>query len=556
VSHETDQDFPLSARRLAMVLGLLGVLAVVLTLWTVREARLQKREIERALQSEVSVVARSLVPALAAASSSARELKELVGWKLLDNARLLGRLQQESPMSGERLDRLGEENGLDAIAVLDSGCRVVQRTGDPYRVNLDREDLLAVCSGKVQEYVFDWPEEGTHGLVAVAVSIPEGGAVVVGTEASVAFAFAGRLGVSNLLQATAGTGNVLYLSYLENLDGSITEASWDGGPVPSRAVPGLRDRSVFEVEVPVEGPAGSGGILRVGLDRAPLARATAGAARRTALVSLALVALVLATSALALVIRARSAERVESMQRLGELERQRSRSERLASAGELSAGVAHEIRNPLNAISIAAQRIRRQKSGADYYRFADTILAEVTHMEEILKGFLDLARPARGERERFDLTETTADVVRLLEGEGAENGIHLTLVRDEQGIRVHGDPACLRRAVVNLIRNAIQVSPRESVVEVVLAAIGDKVRLTVRDRGHGMEEDVRERAFDPFFTTRAEGSGLGLPLVRRVAEEHGGWAQLLDRKGGGVDAIMEISRGHKQAEAAGAGGTA
>ena len=69
----------------------------------------------------------------------------------------------------------------------------------------------------------------------------------------------------------------------------------------------------------------------------------------------------------------------------------------------------------------------------------------------------------------------------------------------------------------------------------------ESIRITVSDQGAGMSPEVRRHAFDPFFTTRAEGSGLGLPLVRRVAEEHGGWAQLLDRKGGGVDAIMEIA---------------
>ncbi|MBD3867390.1 MAG: hypothetical protein IFK94_04610 [Acidobacteria bacterium] len=534
----------MNVRRPGMMLVLLGSLAILLALWSVHEARVQKEDMERTMQAEVAVVARSLVPALAAASSSARELKELVGWKLMDNARLLGRLEQEAPMSGAQLESVGEQNGLDVIVILDGRCRILKESGEPGRLDMSQALLMEVCAGHVQEFVFDWPEEGGHGLVAVAVANPGGGAVVVGTEASVAFAFAGRLGVSNLLQATAGTGNVLYLSFLDGSDGSRTEASWDGGPVPPEAVQHLRDRPVFEVEVPVEGSAGSGGVLRVGLDEAPLARATTGAARRTALVSLAMAALVLATAALALVIRARSAERVENLQRLGDLEKQRGRSERLASAGALSAGVAHEIRNPLNAISIAAQRIRRQKQDEDVcHRFANTIMSEVAHMEEILKGFLDLARPTRGEKETVELVSLAVDVLRLLEGEGAERGISLKLEHSEQLIEVHGDRACLRRAMVNMIRNAIQVSPSDSAVNIVLTALGDRVRITVRDRGHGMKGDVRERAFDPFFTTRAEGSGLGLPLVRRVSEEHGGWAQLLDREGGGVDAMMEISRG-------------
>lgn len=272
--------------------------------------------------------------------------------------------------------------------------------------------------------------------------------------------------------------------------------------------------------------------------------AAMASANRTAVVSLVMAALVLAISVLALAIRAKSVMSLDRLHRLGDLEKQRSQSDRLVSAGALSAGVAHEIRNPLNAISIAAQRIRRQKQDEDVcYRFANTIMSEVAHMEEILKGFLDLARPTRGEKETVDLVSLAVDVLRLLEGEGTERSISLKLEHSEQLIEVHGDRACLRRAMVNMIRNAIQVSPSDSAVDIVLAALGDRVRITVRDRGHGMKGDVRERAFDPFFTTRAEGSGLGLPLVRRVSEEHGGWAQLLDREGGGVDAMMEISRG-------------
>ena len=252
--------------------------------------------------------------------------------------------------------------------------------------------------------------------------------------------------------------------------------------------------------------------------------------------------LVLAAWALALLIRALSVERLERIHTSNTENEKRRHSERLAAAGALSAGVAHEIRNPLNAISIAAQRIlRRKEADEDYRRFAETILSEVGHMEEILRGFLDLARPSRGPRENVDLGSLAAGVVELLEGEATEKGVSLEMTSNRSSITAHGDPACLRRSLVNLIRNAVEISPDRSDVDVQLEQRAESVRITVSDRGDGMSPEVRRHAFDPFFTTRAEGSGLGLPLVRRVAEEHGGWAQLLDREGGGVDAIMEIA---------------
>jgi two-component system sensor histidine kinase HydH len=262
----------------------------------------------------------------------------------------------------------------------------------------------------------------------------------------------------------------------------------------------------------------------------------------TQLTSLVVVLVTLATLALILLIRAGSAKRLERARSQNTESEKRHHSERLAAAGALSAGVAHEIRNPLNAISIAAQRIlRRKEADEHYHRFAETILSEVGHMEEILRGFLDLARPSRGPYENVELVSLTAGVVELLEGEATEKGVALNMTSDRSTMSTHGDPACLRRSLVNLILNAIEVSPDSAEVAVRLEKREESIRITVSDQGEGMLPEVRRHAFDPFFTTRAEGSGLGLPLVRRVAEEHGGWAQLLDRKGGGVDAIMEIA---------------
>ncbi len=263
---------------------------------------------------------------------------------------------------------------------------------------------------------------------------------------------------------------------------------------------------------------------------------------RQQVIGLVVVIVVLVAWALILLFLENFAKRLERTRTQDTESEKRHHSERLAAAGALSAGVAHEIRNPLNAISIAAQRIlRRKEADEQYRRFAETILSEVGHMEEILKGFLDLAKPSRGPYENVELISLTRGVVELLEGEATEKGVSLGISSNPSTIATQGDPACLRRSLVNLIRNAIEVSPNRSEVAVKLEQRAESIRITVSDQGEGMSADVRRHAFDPFFTTRAEGSGLGLPLVRRVAEEHGGWAQLLDREGGGVDAIMEIA---------------
>jgi signal transduction histidine kinase len=279
--------------------------------------------------------------------------------------------------------------------------------------------------------------------------------------------------------------------------------------------------------------------LRVGFDAKPVLRATASAMRRTALVGVVLAAFGLVGLGFTLVSRARARESEESARRLAEAEEKRLRSERLAAAGALAAGVAHEVRNPLNSISLAAQRISRKHSvDTECARFAGRISAEVVRLDDIVKGFLDLARPASGPRSATDLGEVIGEVVALLETEAEERGVSLAV--DGAAARAVVDREAVRRALLNLLRNAIQVAPAESSVEITLETDGPLARVRVRDRGPGIEPESAERVFDPFVTNRADGVGLGLALVRRVAEEHGGWARLEPRDGGGAVATLEI----------------
>jgi signal transduction histidine kinase len=265
--------------------------------------------------------------------------------------------------------------------------------------------------------------------------------------------------------------------------------------------------------------------------------------RRTALVGAVLAAFALAVLGFALVSRSRALERAEGERRVSELEEARRRSERLASAGALASGLAHEVRNPLNAVSLAAQRIERSHPGDETcLRFVGRIRDEVGHMDEILKGFLDLARPASGPRRPADLGELVREVSGLLAPEAAERG--LTLDLQEGGtVRAVVDREAVRRALINLLRNAIEASPEGSSIEIRVEP-GDPAeglaRVRVLDRGEGLDPELGERAFEPFVTSRAEGTGLGLSLVRRVGEEHGGGATLENRSGGGAVATLEL----------------
>jgi signal transduction histidine kinase len=530
-------------RTLGLV-ALLVILGALLSLWAAREARLQRRSTEQELRAAASLVASSLVPALAAASSAARELDEIVAWKLLDNARLLARLDAAGALGEAELLRLLDDNGLDLVAFLRADGSVRRWAGSEDPTDLDAEgDLAPLLRGEADELILGWSSSGDHMHVAAAAAHPRGGLVLVRTDASTAYAYARRLGVASLLESTVGTGGVLYLSFHEHPGETTVEASWDGGPVPAagegESPLSLRGRSSFELDFPVPGPAGIAGSLRVGLDAAPLSRASTAAMRRTTLVGAVLAAFALAVLGFALVSRSRALERAEGARRVAELEEARRRSERLASAGALASGLAHEVRNPLNAISLAAQRIERSHRDDEVcQRFVSGIRGEVGRLDEILKGFLDLARPATGPRRSADLRELAQEVVGLLAPEAVEHD----LVMAVHGEALHAviDREAVRRALINLVRNAIEASPEASLIEVELEAEGGLARLRVLDQGPGPDPELGERVFDPFITGRAEGTGLGLSLVRRVGEEHGGGASLDSRPGGGAVATLAL----------------
>ena len=530
-------------------LGLTGlaVLATVLVAWTGYEARQQRLRTVAALELQARLAAHSLGPALAATAAASRELDEIVAWKLLDNARLLAWMDDRGVLDDSVLEEALESNGLDLIAVFGADGTVERTIGERCPADLGFVELKELLAGRSEEAVFEQSlaDEPLH--VAAAVARAGGGALLARTHAETAYAFAQRLGVPNLLGHLVGEGGVLYAAYIEEPGGMIAAATHDGGPLPHRiehaGVESFRGQPAFEVAVPVSSPAGRTGELHVGFDATFLEQASLAGMLRTALIGLVLAACGLVGVGVSLVQRQRLREREDAALRIAEEEDRRRRSERLASAGALAAGVAHEVRNPLNAISVAAQRLERcDQIGRCCKPLATTIRDEVLRLDLIVRGFLDLARPTFGSRVESDAADIVRDVLDVLGPEAASRGIGLR-VAHQGSTTTTMDREAVRRAVVNLVRNAMQASPKDSTVKVVVSGDDSTVRVKVADRGGGIDPALGDNVFDPFVTGRAEGTGLGLALVRRVAEDHGGWATLTNRPDGGVEAVLELRRG-------------
>ncbi|MEN0019324.1 MAG: ATP-binding protein [Planctomycetota bacterium] len=211
---------------------------------------------------------------------------------------------------------------------------------------------------------------------------------------------------------------------------------------------------------------------------------------------------------------------------LADANRELERSRRLAALGEMAAGIAHEIRNPLGAISLDAAALADQDD-PDRQRAAKRIGVAVRSLDAIVNDVLAFSADIKLRRDTVVLLDMVEAAVAACVGVAGFDDVDVELHVDEQ---IAADIDCdqLQRALVNVVRNAIE-SMREADapasghrLTVSADVEGGLLRLAVKDTGPGIPADVVERIFNPFFTTRAAGTGLGLPIVHRILDAHGG----------------------------------
>ena len=217
-----------------------------------------------------------------------------------------------------------------------------------------------------------------------------------------------------------------------------------------------------------------------------------------------------------------------------EVQEQLALTRRLATIGQLAAGVAHEINNPLAAITTCSEATLRDMRGSedsatlaterqwDYY--LEEIVRQALRCKEITRGLLDLSRQKRARRDAVDLNRVVAQAALVFEQRGRERGVSFEVETDSSVGEVATDEAMLRQILDNLLSNALDAVADGGRVRVSTALDGSRVRVEVGDDGHGIAPEVLARVFDPFFTTKdpGRGSGLGLAISLTLAEAMGG----------------------------------
>jgi signal transduction histidine kinase len=227
------------------------------------------------------------------------------------------------------------------------------------------------------------------------------------------------------------------------------------------------------------------------------------------------------------------------------------RSDRLAALGTLSAGLAHELRNPLGTIKASSEMLGRQVGGENEVarEMSGFIASEVDRCNSLITRFLQFARPLQPHLETADLAQTLDRAVALVERESPGVAIYRNYAPEIPPFPI--DAELMERVFYNLVLNAAQATAQGGAVTVKTRAAGGAAEVAVIDRGSGIDAKNLDTIFNPFFTTKPQGTGLGLAIVAKIVDEHGGKITVESEPGKGsiFRVLLPMERGQAETTA-------
>jgi signal transduction histidine kinase len=561
---------PLRTSRIlvASALAAVGLLAVGVFDYTAT-----RRDLLGLLRQQAIALRQTIAAAARANEAAGGQAEAQIHERLLDNARLLAEIDRRGGMNAGFLDGIATTNRLFRVAVFRAdGTREYFSGGEGAGAGVGFGAggrgfpaaglLQRLLAGTETEAVGELhsPRWGGPARVAAGIRRANGGAILINADAGEIEALQRQTSLESLLSdMVAATGQLAYISVDRGdlhlakgvlpsgeaagaLPASITEG--DGGPLLEREL-AAGGRPVLEFAGPValgEGPPAN---LRVGLRLDDLRRSERRMSIRLA-VSLA-AALLLSLLALGTVWLRQAYSTLSEKHALAEAALRRR--DRLSAMGELASTVAHEVRNPLNAIAMSAQRLRREflasvpagagEDRAELDQLLGVVEGETRRIDDVVQQFLEYARPPKLAPREMDLAGGVRDVVEAARAMAEARGVSLAFEAAGSGLAV-ADAVQLRHAVENLVRNAIEATPPGGAVTVTVATAAKGHSIDVRDTGSGIAAEDLPKVFDLYFTTKADGTGVGLAVTQQIVSAHGGTIEVESAPGRGTRMTVRL----------------
>jgi signal transduction histidine kinase len=234
------------------------------------------------------------------------------------------------------------------------------------------------------------------------------------------------------------------------------------------------------------------------------------------------------------------------LRKVKEMEDRVQLAERLSSLGHLAAGVAHEIRNPLNAMGMGLQRLKREflpEEGSkkdEYLSFTDVILKEIRRVNEIIEQFLTLSRPFQLNLRASSLQDLLKNLITLFQEEASSQGITLQTQWKDDLSPMRMDSEKLTQAFINIMKNGMQAMEKGGILRIEAHSFKDRVSVVISDSGPGIPPEQKEKIFNYYYTTKEKGVGLGLPIAHRIIEAHGGQLTVESKVGVGTKVTITL----------------
>ena len=538
-----------------------GLLLLALaSLYVFFEAQRLKQEFLRQTEDKGTTLAKAMEASVRNAIVGNALLEDLIGQRLLDNARLIDQLLLSRQVDQALLKEVSAMNRLQKIDLLDQQGQPWELAALPALMARQKENE-ELFQRRLQTISYMWgkrwrlPREKAEnraaelppkitgsefwkgsaiGVAVGARSFP--GIIAIHANADYILNFEKEIGIQRQIQELGRESEAEFVALLDsNLNvvahtdpGRIGQQEKEplvlrakvDGQLFSQIVESGRGKRYFEVVKPVALDESNLGFLKIGLSLGSMEVAWHNSLRAIITLGLAIV------SAGILGMAAILHNQHSHMQEVKALEIEVLHRERLSALGNLAATVAHEIRNPLNAISMGLQRLKVEFQPTDdqeqYSRVTELMLGEVHRLNSIVEQFLSLARPLEIKPEALRVQDVLNELATLVEGEAQQSKVQIRVVAPPTLPPLKADREYLRQTLLNLILNGLQAMPEGGTLTLKANTSNGNFLISVTDTGIGIAPENRRRIFEPYFTTKAKGSGLGLAIARRIIEAHGG----------------------------------
>ncbi len=562
----------LPIRRFFSLMGL-ALVAGILVTSSLNDSRSRIASAENMMVSQgraiADIVAESSIHGIAAYNQWETEVSR----RLINNGQWVARVDSTHGLQQETLAELAEVMGLQRILIFDRDGKMEMSShqspgGGKERGNIPFEYLEPLLSGRQKSRSFGFRSSQRTGQKRFAAGVTRagGGAIVVNIQAESMGKVLMEVGPGHLIKSLGESQGVRYV-VLQNENGIQASSTSAIGFLPPGVDPALKPLQegkpfatrafdselgeIFELNRIIAQSNGGEVLLRVGFDGSLLEQLKDDIKRRTKMRGLIFLGSIILATSLMLAWQRQTVldkEVIKIGRELRAKEEEARRAGKLVAMGTLAAGVAHQIRNPLNTIHMISQLMNRRPD------LPETMGDQVGHIrdesrriENIVQQFLDFAKPRQPNLESVDLAELVSGAVSVQSSVHESDGIEMR-VRTEPTV-AEVDRSFMIEVLENLMRNAADALDGQGIIEVTLQSTNKGIEIVVADSGPGIDPANRERIFDLYFTTRREGTGLGLSITAQMVSSMGGLLVLDDAPGIGTDGarfVIHLSKKRSQ----------